>query len=138
MYALGFKSAIDGDSEIALHLLIPQFENSIRHILTQSGHITSGLDSHGIQDERSLNQTLRLPEIKNLIDENLLFDLQGLLVERFGANLRNLMAHGLMSHHAFYSHQTTYLWWLMLKICCLPIIRFLSEQKDRKDIDERE
>lgn len=138
LYALGFKSAIDGDSEIALHLLIPQFENSIRHILTQSGHITSGLDSDGIQDERSLNTTLYLPEIKKLIDENILFDLQGLLVERFGANLRNLIAHGLMSHHVFYSHQATYLWCLMLKICCLPIIRFLREQKDKKNIDEQE
>ena len=138
LYAVGFKSAIDGDSEIAMHLLIPQFENSIRHILTQSGHITSGLDSDGIQDERSLNTTLYLPEIKNLIDENILFDLQGLLVERFGANLRNLMAHGLMSHHAFYSHQAAYLWCLMLKICCLPIIRFLREQKDRNNIDEQE
>lgn len=138
LYALGFKSAIDGDYEIALHLLIPQFENSIRHILTQSGHITSGLDTDGIQDERSLNITLYLPEIKKLIDENLLFDLQGLLVERFGTNLRNLMAHGLMSHHAFYSHQAAYLWCLMLKICCLPIIRFLREQKDKNNTDEKE
>lgn len=138
LYALGFKSAIDGDSEVALHLLIPQFENSIRHILTQSGHITSGMDSDGIQDERSLNTTLYLPEIKTLIDENILFDLQGLLVERFGANLRNLMAHGLMSHHAFYSHQATYLWCLILKICCFPIIRFMGEQKDRKNVDSQE
>jgi hypothetical protein len=137
LYALGFKSGIDGDSEIALHLLIPQFENSIRHILSQSGHITSGLDSDGIQDERSLNTTLYLPEIKNLVDENILFDLQGLLVERFGANLRNLMAHGLMSHHAFYSHQTSYLWCLILKICCLPIIRFLREQEDKNNIDDQ-
>jgi len=138
LYALGFKSAIYGDSVLALHLLIPQFENSIRHMLTQSGHITSGLDADGIQDERSLNTTLYLPGIKELIDENILFDLQGLLVERFGANLRNLMAHGLMSHHAFYSHQAAYLWCLILKICCLPIIRFLREQKDRNNFDEHE
>ena len=138
LYALGFKSAFDGDYEVALHLLIPQFENSIRHILTQSGHITSGLDADGIQDERSLNTTLYQPEIKKLIDENLLFELKGLLVERFGANLRNLVAHGLMSHHAFFSHQAAYLWCLILKICCLPIIRFLREQEDGNGTDEQE
>ena len=129
LYALGFKAAIDGDYEFCLPLLIPQFENSIRYILTQSGHITSALDSDGVQDERSLNTTLYLPEIKKVIDENILFDLQGLLVERFGANLRNLMAHGLMSHNAFYSHQVSYLWCLILKICCLPIIRHFREQE---------
>jgi len=136
LYALGFKAAIDGDYEVSLHLLIPQFENSIRHMLSQSGHITSALDSDGIQDERSLNTTLYLPEIKKLIDENILFDLQGLLVERFGANLRNLMAHGLMSRNAFYSHETSYLWCLILKICCLPIIRDLREQEAQKNDED--
>lgn len=129
LYALGFKSGFDGEYEVSLHLLIPQFENSIRHILTEAGKITSGIDSDGIQDEKSLNTTLYLPEIKELIDENIIFDLQGLLVERFGANLRNLMAHGLMSHHEFYSHNGRYLWCLILKICCLPVIRYLREQE---------
>jgi len=119
-----------------LHLLIPQFENSIRHILTEAEKITSGIDSDGIQDEKSLNTTLYLTEIKELIDENILFDLQSLLVERFGANLRNLMAHGLMSHHEFYSHNGRYLWCLMLKLCCLPIIRYLREQEAKETKDE--
>ncbi len=139
LYALGFKSGFDGDYEVSLHLLIPQFENSIRHILTEAGIITSGIDSDGIQDEKSLNTTLYIPEITELIDENIIFDLQGLLVERFGANLRNLMAHGLMSHHEFYSHNGKYLWCLILKLCCLPIIRYLREQeaKETKDKDKQ-
>jgi len=132
LYALGFKSGLDGDYEVSLHLLIPQFENSIRHILTEAGKITSGIDSDGIQDERSLNTTLYLPETKKLIDENIIFDLQGLLVERFGSNLRNLMAHGLMSHNAFYSHNARYLWCLILKLCCLPIIRYLRKQETKE------
>lgn len=136
LYALGFKSGLDGDYEVSLHLLIPQFENSIRHILTEAGKITSGIDSEGIQDEKSLNTTLYLPEIKELIDENILFDLQGLLVERFGSNLRNLMAHGLMSHHAFYAHDARYLWCMILKLCCLPIIRYLREQEAKETADK--
>lgn len=131
LYALGFKSGLDGDFEVSLHLLIPQFENSIRHILTEAGKITSGIDPEGIQDEKSLNTTLYLPEIKELMDENILFDLQGLLVERFGSNLRNLMAHGLMPHNAFYNHDARYLWCLILKICCVPIIRYLREKKEK-------
>ncbi|MGR3177409.1 MAG: DUF4209 domain-containing protein [Candidatus Anammoxibacter sp.] len=123
LFALGLKAGIEGDFEISMHLLIPQIENSVRHLLTQSGQITSGINSNGIQDERSLNTTLYLPEIQNVFDENTLFDLQGLLVERFGANLRNLMAHGLMSHQSFYSAEIPYLWCLVLKLCCIPIIK---------------
>jgi len=100
------------------------------------GKITSGIDSDGIQDESSLNTTLYLPETKKLVDENIIFDLQGLLVERFGSNLRNLMAHGLMSHNAFYSHNARYLWCLILKLCCLPIIRYLREQETKESNDK--
>ena len=132
LFALGLKAGIDGDFEISMHLLIPQIENSIRYLLAKSGQITSGIDSKGTQDERSLNITLYLPEIKEILDENTLFDLQGLLVERFGANLRNLMAHGLMSHHSFYSAEIPYLWCMVLRLCCLPIIKHIKEQETKK------
>ena len=45
-----------------------------------------------------LNKQLceRIVGRRKLLGEDLVFDLQGLLVERFGVNLRNRMAHGLM------------------------------------------
>lgn len=132
LYAQGLKAGMDGDFVAAMHLLIPQVEHSIRHILTQTGQITSGIDSSGIQDERSLNTTLYLPELKELMDENIVFDLQGLLVERFGSNLRNRMAHGLMSHNSFYAIEVPYLWCLILKLCCIPIINHINKQKSQK------
>lgn len=48
-----------------------------------------------------------------------MFDLQGLLVERFGANLRNRMAHGLMADIEFTTPTVLYLWWLVLRICVI-------------------
>ncbi len=135
IYAQGLHAGMEGDFLVAAHLLIPQFENSIRHVLTQRGVITSGIDSKGIQDERSLNKTLYLPEMQNIFGEDLIFDLQGLLTERFGANLRNLMAHGLMSHNEFYSVQVAYLWWLILRLCCLPIIAQIKEDEAQQAND---
>jgi len=32
------------------------------------------------------------------------------------------MAHGLLNHDAFYSRPIVYLWWLVLRLCCIPII----------------
>ncbi len=127
IFAQGLKAGMLGDYLTALHLLIPQIENSLRHILTRMGEITSGIDSKGIQDERSLNITLYSDSILKVFSEDIVFDLKGLLVERFGANLRNRMAHGLMEHHSFYSVEIPYLWCLIFKLCCLPIIQHLMK-----------
>lgn len=123
IYAQGLHAGMIGDFLLAAHLLIPQFENSVRYVLAQNGVITSGIDSEGIQDEHSLNKILYLPKMIEIFGEDITFDLQGLLVERFGANLRNRMAHGLMPYNAFYSVEVCYLWWLILRLCCLPIIK---------------
>lgn len=129
IFAQGLKLGMEGDYLNAIHLLIPQVENSMRHILTQMGEIPSGIDSKGIQDERSLNITLYSPSLVKVFGDDIVFDLQGLLVERFGANLRNRMAHGLMDYNSFYSVEVPYLWCLILKICCLPVIKQIKDKQ---------
>ena len=106
----------------------------MRYILEQVGVSASGLDSKGIQDEFSLNTTLKEPRfsepLSKVFGEDLIFDLRGLLIERFGANLRNDMAHGLIGTNFFYSENGCYLWWLSLRIYSLPVLaKFRKEQK---------
>ena len=86
------------------------------------GIITSGLDDSGIQNEHNLISTLFRPEITSIFDENTIFDLKCLLVEHAGSNLRNRMAHGLISDGEFMSPLMSYIWWLTLRLCCLPIL----------------
>ena len=113
---------LEGDFLIAAHLLIPQIENSVRHILRAKDVATSGVDSNGIQNERNLNDTLYTPEIQEVFGPDIVFDLQGILVERYGVNLRNKMAHGLVGHSSFFSTDVSYLWALTLRLCCWPLI----------------
>ena len=131
-FARGLQAGFGGDFATAAHLLVPQVENSVRYILEQRGVITSGLDDEGIQDERDLNRTLRLPEfaepLKEVLGEDLLFDLRGLLIERYGSNLRNDLAHGLLDYYAFFTPPCIYLWWLTLRLCCIPVITSLRQQ----------
>jgi hypothetical protein len=86
------------------------------------GIITSGLNYSGVQNEHNLNSTLYRPEIASIFDENTLFDLKCLLVEHAGSNLRNRMAHGLISDSEFLSPLMSYMWWFTLRLCCLPIL----------------
>lgn len=129
IFAEGLLKGFYGDFLTSAHLLIPQLENSIRHILYESGQIVSGIDSEGVQDEKNLNSLLFIPEFEELISEDIAFDLQGLLVERFGSNLRNRLAHGLMSYDSFFSYELIYLWWVSLHLCCIYKTLYLRSLK---------
>ncbi|MEK7724929.1 MAG: DUF4209 domain-containing protein [Acidobacteriota bacterium] len=124
--ARGLHAGMNGDFLTATHFLIPQIEESIRYILIQSVIVPSSFDDRGVQDEFNLNKLLTHPKFTNKLNEifgeDLIFDLRGLLVERFGANLRNDMAHGLIDHNAFYSYASIYFWWLSLRFYLLPYL----------------
>jgi hypothetical protein len=122
LFAKGLYAGLIGDFLTSIHILIPQIENSVRYIMWRRGVITSGLDDSGIQNEHNLNSTLYRPEIASIFDQNTLFDLKCLLVEHAGSNLRNRMAHGLISDDEFMSPLMSYLWWITLRLCCLPIL----------------
>ncbi|NEO28053.1 MAG: DUF4209 domain-containing protein, partial [Kamptonema sp. SIO4C4] len=122
LFAKGLYAGLTGDFLTSTHILIPQIENSVRYIMWERGIITSGLDDRGIQNEHNLNTTLYHREITSIFDENTLFDLKCLLVEHSGSNLRNRMAHGLISDGEFMHPLMSYIWWLTLRLCCLPII----------------
>ena len=124
--ARGLQAGFYGDFLTAVHFLIPQLEESIRYILIQLGNVPSSLNNKGIQSEYSLNETLKKEEftsqLNKVFGEDLIFDLRGLLTEKFGSNLRNDMAHGLIEFGSFYSEVGCYLWWLALRFYLLPYL----------------
>ena len=95
--------------------------------MEQRGIITSGLDQHGMQKEHDLNILLKHEKMGEILDEKTLFDLRALLIEKAGHNFRNRLAHGLIRDGEFMSPMFSYVWWLILRLCCLPII--IHEQK---------
>lgn len=120
IYARGLLAGLQGDYLLALHLLIPQIENTLRHLLQVQGVNVVGIDSNGIQRPFGLETLLPKPELIAILGEDLIFDLRGLLVEPLGWKLRAGIAHGLLDHDAFYSMGAIYLWWLVLRLCFLP------------------
>jgi hypothetical protein len=123
VFALGLVAGFDGDFATALHVLMPQFENALRTILAANGTLTSKVDADGIQDERDLGWLLTCDDAKMVFGENLLFDMRGLLIERFGANLRNQMAHGLLDVDLMVGPASVYFWWLTLHLVVQPLLQ---------------
>lgn len=151
----GLYAGLIGDFITSNHILIPQIENCVRYLLSNRGAITSGIDNknNGIQKEDNLNTTLfptKYPQITSIFDEDTLFDLQGLLIEKSGSNLRNRMAHGLINDNDFSSPIFSYLWWVTLRLCfgagilipeeiveeSNPLVKFAGMFKDDPFFDE--
>ena len=130
LFLRGLHAGLHGDVVLALHLLLPQVENSIREIFTAHGVITSKLESDTTQDERDLGWMLTRPEMAKIFGEGMAFDLRGLLVERFGLNLRNDIAHGLLAESQMITPGAMYAWWLVLRLCCIPIARALKTNEN--------
>lgn len=135
LYARGLKAGFDNDFTVASHLLVPQFENSLRHLIERQGGIASKLNDEGIQQEMGMDECLGHPLIKKSFDEETLYTFRMLLVERTGDNFRNELAHGLIDGQGFYSFTAIYFWWMVLRIICMPYI-ISKDQREKADAEK--
>ncbi len=120
--AAGFR----GDLDIVTHFLVPQIEEMIRHILRRAGHITSKLDAKLIQEQRLLGTLLAMPETEEMLGKDHIFELRGLLCEKFGHDLRNRLAHGFVTHSDCWTSEVLNVWWLVIRFLCFPIAQMQS------------
>lgn len=126
--AKGLIFGFNGEWIEATNILIPQFEESIRYVLKQNGEVVSGMDANNLQDVRSLNTTLLNPLMGEIFGKDLVFELKALLINRYGANLRNKVSHGLMHTSEYYTYNTVYFWWTYLRLICWPML--IKRQKN--------
>lgn len=108
----GFES----DFVSALHILVPQIENLVRVHLKRKGAKTTTLDAEGIQTENGLSTLVDLPEMVEVFGGNLTFEVKALFCSSQGPNIRNQLAHGLLTYEACHSYSSVYAWWLWVRI----------------------
>ena len=75
-----------------------------------------------------------MTELKEIMGEDLVLDLQSLLIERLGFNQRNVMAHGLEDYYGGYYYNHIYSWWIALRLCFMG--KRLSILNNRPKTDE--
>jgi len=118
-FVRGLHAGLHGDFVEALHILVPQFEHSIRCILADLGVVTSTLDANGVQQELDLNALLYVPKVTDIFGQDIVFELRGLLVEQASSNFRNQLAHGMLEYGSFAGESAVYIWWLILRLCVI-------------------
>ena len=126
IFSLGFARMWQGDYATAGHLLLPQIENSLRHLLQMSGRDSAKMEEDGIEGDRPLNILLGYcrADLEAILGVDMVWELDGLLNFRPGPALRNELAHGKMSWNAFFSDEAISACWLVYLLTMMPILRY--------------
>ena len=117
LFETGINAGFQEDFITAINILVPQVENSVRCLLQDSGAIVYNLKDDGTEEVKTLHALLDLPEAADIFEADLLFTLKAVFCSKFGLNLRNDNAHGLLSDGFFFSRRAYYGWWLVFRLC---------------------
>lgn len=132
LYALGFARYFNGDFISALHILIPQLENSLRYVLKQAGVDASKIQNDMTQENRTLPIMLVKDReaLEKIFCEAIVFEIDNLFLFKGGPTLRHQVAHGMISGGACYSPDAIYACWFIFRLCCLPLFRHWKQVMD--------
>ena len=121
MFGRALAAGIEGDFFVSTYLLPPLIEHAVLVLLLRRGVVSGPLTEEEASQLYGLNATLRGDlgdAVAEALGADVHFTLAALLVDRFGSNLRNAVAHGLLSDRGAYGTDAEYLWWLVLRLCC--------------------
>lgn len=126
-FARALAYGFDGDFSTATQLLTPQLENLVRHHLANAGEQTSTISAQQTEAEIGLSALMERPLADEVFGEDIAFELRALLCGPIGPNLRNEVAHGLLSDNEAGSANGLYLWWLALRLVFVPFWNSLHD-----------
>jgi len=111
-WSKGICFALNDDFISASHILMPQLEHALHNILEiKCGVITT------LEKKRQESPTLGkiLPELKNIFEDEILFEIDSFLQKGIDVNFRNNLSHGLFTPFEVQVYGL-YLFWICLKL----------------------
>jgi hypothetical protein len=115
----GLHAGLTGDFLLAGHFLAPQIEDAIRVHLHAAGAIPTVTEKNETERTADLNYLFnhKRPQIEAVFGIDETFELEALLIRRWGCHLRNNIAHGKLWPPEFFQPPMRYLWWITLRFC---------------------
>ncbi|WBX97910.1 DUF4209 domain-containing protein [Chryseobacterium gambrini] len=114
----GIYNGFENNFLFSSHILIPQIENSLKHIIEINGRNTVRLTDE-VQNDNTLGSILSIDQKGKMLDgicnRDLLAELNNFLIDGNSINFRNRLCHGLISATEI-QYYGIYSWWLTLKM----------------------
>lgn len=135
IYNLAFARFFGGDFISALHILVPQLENSLRYVLKLTGHEPSSIKSDMTQENRSLSVMLKRDRdsLEKIYGQAIVFEIENLFDFDGGPAVRHQVAHGLVSGVTCHGADAIYACWFMFRLCCLHVFEHWDELAEWMD-----
>jgi hypothetical protein len=129
LFRLGFARFWQGDFPSALHILVPQIENSLRYVLLNADEETSKLTRALTQEDRSLSGLLQSMRsaIERIFDKDLANDMEMLFMHKPGPSLRHELAHGQLADGDCYGANAIYACWFVYHLTVTPLAGIWGE-----------
>ena len=126
------------DFETSVHLLAPQIEHMVRCQLKSQGIRTTFTDHQagGRETENGLSKLMEQVEVEHIFGPDWAYEIKTLFCGPTGWNIRNEVAHGLLSDYQFSSDLFVYAWWFALKMmlnACPPITTVTETTEESAD-----
>lgn len=119
-FAKGVYAGFSFDFMTSLHLLVPQIENMVRVQLQEAGIQTSVIENNtDIEQEVGLSTLVDKDGFETIFGKDLGFEIKVLFCDASGPNLRNNVAHGLLSTNQMNDIYSIYCWWFCFKLVYL-------------------
>lgn len=115
----GLVAGFNLDLATSMHLLMPQVENAIRCLAELCGAVVYKTDCNGIEECLSLDSVLKLEELQESIDPEILFNMRVFYTSPYGIGMRDIVGHGLRSDKGLQSADCLAVWWFTLHLVCL-------------------
>lgn len=124
IFVSGILHFLQGDMIAALHTLLPQIENSFRHILRLHGEDVVKINEDMTQEDMSLSQMVgRLrPALESIFGAAIIADIENLNIYRGGPQLRDRATHGLLHQYAPFGPDAVYACSLVFRLVCIPLL----------------
>lgn len=97
----GLRAYLSGDWLVAIHLLVPQIEDTVRRLVGMSGGQTMKKGRNDGMLLRNLDELLRDETAERILEGDATFYLRVLLTDQRGWNVRNDVAHGISPMEQF-------------------------------------
>ena len=122
LVANALYQGFEWDFRSAIHLLAPQVENMVRQLLKRNGLVTTHTDPNGIENEMGLSSLVSIVGAREILGDDLWFELQTVFTDSLSANLRNEVGHGLLDDDTSNSLYSVYAWWVVLRLVVRNVI----------------
>ncbi|BCZ47575.1 hypothetical protein psyc5s11_36420 [Clostridium gelidum] len=127
-FTKGILAGFNYDFLTSLNILVPQVENAIRKLAKECGDIDYKNNDEGIEEVKTLNLILESPYLKDCLESDLIFYLKAIFTSKYGLNIRNNLAHGLLDDSDFNTTFSIFTWWFIFRLCCMNSSWILTTQ----------